>query len=75
MVSEVILIRADAEDKWRTHCLISLPEREEGDKRGQRRAVTLMVNRDHQPHRREEKSEWIRGENTLTSLSPFFFLV
>lgn len=46
MVSEVILIRADAGDKWRTHCLTSLPEREEGDKRGQRRAVTLMVNRE-----------------------------
>lgn len=44
VVSKVILVRADTEDKWRTHYLTSPPERREGDKRGERRAARLRAN-------------------------------
>lgn len=63
VVSKVILIRAEAEDKWRTHCLTSSQERREGDKKRVKGCGRLICvsckwrkrSRRHKPDRRENR--------------------
>lgn len=39
LVSKAILVKAEGEDKWRTHCLTSSQGSREGDKKRERKAV------------------------------------